>query len=287
MKSIINFIFVLGITIILFQNRSFSSKPFYQSDKNMEFNIEYRNDTLRTGINHNTTRSNYGNRSKVNSDIGVNEPGVNRIHHQAGFKAGAELADRVNKKAMTNKNNSFDVILKNGGSSLAMFENYGYTYLNNNGLLIVHDYPIRIVVQLNGHNSPDGEWSLIRQNDQRLRKGQGQVSDILKLKQSSIGKNTYLLEAEKLPPGEYILVWNSVKNRTVDLPETGSEVGFCYQYLPYVEYKLELMEINRNDNLCASPGTIASTGNIFVEVVPAESYYRLKNNKNTSSQVKK
>lgn len=285
MKRYFVLMVITGV-IITFQPSEASktlTKPMVVIDK--ELNHEVANDTLTRRINHNTTRSRYGNRAQVNSDIGVNEPGVNLVHREVRFKAGAELAEKVQKKGMAKNNSSFDVILKNGGSSLAMFEQNGYTYLNNNGLLVAHDQLFRIVLQVKGENSSAGNWGLVRSNEQRKSKGQGQVYDILKLKHSPMGKKSVLLEADKVPPGEYVLVWQPETNRSVDAQTANNEVEFCYQYLPYIETTLQLIEIDWDDELCIAPETISASGNITVEIVPANQYSIMKNNK--GSQVRK
>jgi len=232
---------------------------------------EVPQDTLQTKANINTSRSNIKHRQDRAAEIGINEPGVNLVHKETKFKAGAELADKVNKRAMKPGHSSFDVILKNGGASLAMFEQNGYTYLDDNSLLMADQNQLRILVSSKNKHDREGEWKITRASDRNRIIGAGQVTEIVKLKQTLVNDRVILLEAASIPPGDYKITWQPTDSNQ----PAGAEEEFCYQYLPSGTASVRQMDIDLIDDLCPVPGSVSASGAISLEVVPGGAYKNL------------
>jgi hypothetical protein len=232
-------------------------------------------DTLQTKANINTSRSNIKHRQDRSADIGVNEPGVNLVQKEPKFKVGADLAEKVSKRAMKPGHSSFDVILKNGGASLAMFEQNGYTYLDDNSLLLADQNQLKILVSPVLKSNLEGEWKLIRASDKNRTIGAGQVTEIVKLKHTPVNERVILLEAERIPPGQYLITRQPADNRLSNNQPSSEEWEFCYQYLPSEPAPIQQMDVDRSDGPCPAPGSVSASGAISLEVVPVGAYKKL------------
>lgn len=277
MKAV-NILTIAAFMLALTQPADAETNPAAETHSADALSFTFPADTLQQKINRNTTRRNLRNAAHPVSDIGVNEPGVNLVHRESRFKAGAELADKVTRSAAAPGQKSFDVILKNGGASLAMFENQGYTFLKDNTLLLAEQLPLRLVVPDMTSRNGSGQWAIRTVKTGGRIIGAGTVSDIVKLKPTPIQTGFILLEAEKMIPGEYILEWQPAGHKAAGNRQNVGPGNFCFLYLPADVSNMNIPGTEQPDRLCAASDSVPAEKGINIEVVPAASYSLLPGN---------